>query len=93
MITDREQRWARREAEWTRRDAEAEDRARVDARIDAAAAAAPSVLPGEVGEALAAMLEAMKPFRAADGHLSFSAVGRSSDEVVALAEAILRIRA
>lgn len=81
----------RRAAEADRRDAEAMERAKADARIDAAADQARTILPGGIGAALAEVLGAMKPFRASDGHLSFRAVGRSSPEVIELAEAILAV--
>jgi hypothetical protein len=38
---------------------------------------------------LAALLDAMNPWRAPDGYMSYSAIGRSSPEVLALAEALL----
>lgn len=88
VMCDSERR-ARRDAEADRRDAEAMERVKADARIDAAADQARTILPGGIGAALADVLEAMKPFRASDGHLSFCAVGRSSPEVIELAEAIL----
>lgn len=85
------ERRARRNAAADRRDAEAMERAKVDARVDAAADQARTILPGGIGAALADVLEAMKPFRASDGHLSFRAVGRSSPEVIELAEALLAV--
>lgn len=84
-----EARRARREMEWARRDAEDAERARLDQRIDEAATAAVEMLPNGVGAAVAALLDAMKPWRASDGHMSSSAIGRSSPEVLALAEALL----
>lgn len=80
---------ARMEADRTKRDAEAAEQARADQRIVEAAAVGFDVLPAGVGAALAAMLEAMKPFRASDGHMSSVMVSRSSPEVLALAEALL----
>jgi hypothetical protein len=80
---------ARREAEWAERDAEYAERARLDEHVDQAAVAVVDILPGGIGTALAELLDAMKPFRASDGHMSFAAIGRSSPEVLALAEAIL----
>jgi hypothetical protein len=77
------------EADRTKRDAEAAEWARLDERVDQAAAFGLDVLPAGVGAALAAMLEAMKPFRASDGHMSSVMVSRSSPEVLALAEALL----
>lgn len=90
---ERAARQSRREAERATRDAEAAEHARLDARVDQAAVAAVTLLPGKTGTALAALLNAMKPFRASDGHLSFSAIGRLSPEVQALALAILAVPA
>ena len=82
-------RQVRRDLEWAKRDEEAAEAARQDKRINQAAAAAVEALPNGVGVAVATLLEAMKPWRAPDGYMSYSAIGRSSPEVLALAEALL----
>lgn len=46
-----------------------------------------SMLPGQVGAAISALFKALKPTRMEDGHLSHPVVGRSSDEIVAIAVA------
>lgn len=80
---------ARREAERVKLEAEAVEWGRVSARIDEAAARARDGLLGDVGPAVAAVLDATKPYTAADGYPSIAAVYRSSPEVTALAEAVL----
>ena len=48
-------------------------------------------LPVPLADAIMALLDALLPFRAGDGHLSTRVVGRHSPEVLALARAVLVI--
>ncbi len=86
-MSERSPAQAARDADRERMDALAADMVRRETEIVRAEQVADR-LPGSLGPAVLALFDAVKPVRMPDGYLSHPVLGRSSDELVALAAAI-----